>query len=104
VLREMVFTGERMSAQDALKYGMVNQVSAAGESVSEAIQKAEVIARRSPTAIRMGKRAMAVTDGQSLDESLAYLHQALTLNLMTEDAAEGIAAFVSKREPTFRGR
>jgi enoyl-CoA hydratase len=52
----------------------------------------------------MGKRAMAVTDGQSLDESLAYLHQALTLNLMTEDAAEGIAAFVSKREPTFRGR
>ena len=104
VLREMVFTGERMSAEDALKHGMINQVSAAGESVQAALAKAQVIASRSPTAIRMGKRAIAVTDGQSLDDSLAYLHQALTLNLMTEDAAEGIAAFVSKREPTFRGR
>jgi enoyl-CoA hydratase len=100
----MVFTGERMSADDALKHGMINQVSPAGGSVQSALEKAKVIATRSTTAIRMGKRAMAVTDGQSLDESLAYLHQALTLNLMTEDAAEGIAAFVSKREPTFRGR
>lgn len=104
VLREMVFTGERMSADDALKHGMINTVSADGACLDVAREKARVIATRSPTALRMGKRAMAVTEGQSLDESLAYLHQALTLNLMTEDAAEGIAAFVSKREPTFRGR
>ena len=104
LLRELVLTGDRLTAEQAQAHGLVNRVCEPGESLAMATQLAEHIATRSPTALSMGKQAMAVVDAQPLREGLAYLHQALTLNLLTEDAAEGISAFVSKRTPIFRGR
>lgn len=104
LLRELVFTGGRIAADTALDEGLVNRISEPGGSVEQALELARDIARRSPSANALGKRALRQIDGLPLGASLSYLHQALSLNLLTEDAAEGIAAFVNKREPRFEGR
>jgi len=101
---EMVLLGERFDAQRALEAGIVNRVVPAAEFESTVRDWAQRLAQHSPTAIRLGREAFYRQANMTFDDALAYLHQMLTLNLLTEDAKEGIAAFLEKRKPKWSGR
>ena len=58
----------------------------------------------SPVVLKMGKQALNASAEMGLDEAMRFLHAQLTLNLMADDAAEGISAFMEKREPCWKGR
>jgi enoyl-CoA hydratase len=103
-LMELVLTGERISASRALELGLLNRLSAEGESVTDAKGLAGVVAARSPAIVALGKNAFARVADMAYDDALAYLHTQLTVNLITEYAAEGIGAFLQKREPNWKGR
>lgn len=103
-LLQMVLEGERIDAARALELDMVNAVSSPQGAVIEAMGLAHRLAQRSPAVLALGKEAFYRVADQSFDDALAYLHTQLTLNLLTEDAMEGIAAFLEKRDPTWKGR
>jgi enoyl-CoA hydratase/carnithine racemase len=103
-LMEMVYTGERVSGTRAVELGFATRVSAPGASYDEAMALAATIASRSPTAVALGKQTARFVEDADLTTALAHLPHVLGLNLATEDAAEGIAAFLQKRAPRFPGR
>ncbi|MEW6350061.1 MAG: enoyl-CoA hydratase [Thermodesulfobacteriota bacterium] len=101
---EMLFTGRMISAEEAERWGLVNKVVPQAELEHTAMELAHNIATASPLVIAIGKQAFYATVEQ--DERRAY-HLAsttMTANLMTEDAQEGIQAFMAKRTPNWKGR
>lgn len=103
-LLEAVLTGDKWTAGRARELGLVNQVAPAGAAVTQALALAERIAASSPLVASLGKAAFHRVADLALDDALAYMHSQLTLNLLTEDAMEGIAAFAGRREPQWKGR
>lgn len=103
-LLELCVTGEPMNAAEALTAGIVNYVVPAAsldEKVSALIAS---IAASAPTAIAIGRRALATIDGLSLDAGLEYAQQVLPRLARTRDAREGFRAFNEKRPPVWPGR
>lgn len=103
-LLELMLTGAKMDAARAERLGLVNRVSAPGQALTEALALAKDIASRSPAIIALGKAAFHATADLPIDAAVRQLHADLTLNLLTEDAAEGIGAFLQKRPPQWKGR
>ncbi|MBI5495139.1 MAG: enoyl-CoA hydratase/isomerase family protein [Deltaproteobacteria bacterium] len=101
---ELILLGDKWSAQQAREAGMVNFVvprAALDDKTSEVASK---LAAASPAVMGLGKKALRVSSEMGLREALAFLHSQLSINLMTEDAMEGIAAFLEKRPPQWKGR
>ena len=103
-LLELVLTGGRVGAEEARRLGLINHVSAPGAVLDEARALAERIAARSPAIAALGKSAFYAASDLDFEAALKYLHTQLTLNLLTEDAAEGVSAFLGRREPQWKGR
>ena len=103
-LMELVLTGGRWTAEEARGFGLVNRVAEKGQSLSVAVALAQRVAARSPAVIAWGKKAFYRVEDQSYEDALAYMHAQLSLNLLTEDAMEGVTAFLQKREPRWKGR
>lgn len=103
-LAELIYTGGRWSAAEAATRGLVNRVVPTGEGMEVALELAGTIASRSPLVLKMGKTAFNRIADLDYETALAFMHGQLSLNLLTEDAMEGIAAFVGKREPNWKGR
>jgi enoyl-CoA hydratase/carnithine racemase len=101
---ELVLTGRRIKAQEALELGIVNRVAPAGEWLESAMELAEVVARRPPLAVRLGKQAVLAADETPLAAGLDQERRLYELAMATEDRVEGMNAFIEKREPQFRGR
>jgi enoyl-CoA hydratase/carnithine racemase len=101
---ELVLTGRRIKAQEALDLGIVNRVAPAGEWLDTAIELAEVVARRPPLAVRLGKQAVLAADETPLAAGLDQERRLYELAMATEDRVEGMNAFIEKRRPEFRGR
>jgi enoyl-CoA hydratase/carnithine racemase len=103
-LLELCVTGEPISAADALTHGIVNHVvprAALDEKVGALVAS---IAASSPSAISMGRRALATIDGLSLEAGLEYAQRVLPQMARTQDAREGFRAFNEKRSPVWTGR
>jgi len=103
-LLELCVTGEPISAADALTHGIVNHVvpaSGLDEKVNGLI--ASIVAS-SPTAISIGRRALATIDSLPLSAGLEYAQRVLPQLARTEDAREGFRAFNEKRVPVWPGR
>ena len=96
--------GEKFGMARATELGIVNRVAAEGELEACALELAELAASRSPAILALGKAAFNAIEDMSFEQALAYMHTQLTLNLLTEDAMEGVAAFLQKRPPEWRGR
>ena len=101
---EVVLTGRRIDAQEALRFGLVNRVVGKKEWLDAALELAEVVARRPPLAARMAKQAVLSAEETTLAAGLETERRLYELTMATEDRVEGMNAFVEKRRPEFRGR
>ena len=101
---ELMFTGGKVSAEEARDLGMINLVVPRSELDSATMAMAETIGSYSPAIVQLGKEAFQNMQGMPYKEALNYLHGMLTLAVNTEDAMEGISAFLSKRPPEWKGK
>ena len=101
---ELIFTGEIIDAQEALRLGIVSAVHAPEALILAARALARKIADGPPIAIRLAKRAIYHSLECDLRQALEFETYAQNICFETEDAGEGISAFVQKRPPAFRGR
>jgi len=101
---ELTFTGDVIDAPEALRLGLVSQVVAPEELMPSVLALARKIAAGPPVAIRLAKRALYRNSECGLREALEFETFAQNACTETEDAREGIRAFVEKRAPVFRGR
>jgi enoyl-CoA hydratase/carnithine racemase len=101
---ELVLTGRRIDAKEALRLGIVNMLASRKNWREEAIELARVVARRPPLATRLAKQAVLAADEMSLSAGLAHERRLYELTMATEDRVEGMQAFIEKRRPQFKGR
>ncbi len=100
---ELIFTGDTIDAAEALKLGIVNAVVAPEELMAETFKLARKIAAGPPVAIQLAKRAIYHNQDVDLRAALEFETFAQGVCKNTEDAKEGVRAFVEKRTPVFRG-
>ena len=100
----LVLSGEAISAQEALRIGLVDRVVAAGELMAICRDLARRIAAKPPIAVALAKSAINVGTETDLATACAYEASQFGLACATQDRAEGTAAFLEKRKPVFRGK
>ena len=98
---QMLMTGDPVSAQEAYRLGMVNEIHAPALLMSAAHQIADNIASNSPTAVQAVKRAVQLGEGQPIEEAIAIMMDAHWRSAVHPDRVEGIGAFNDGREPSF---
>ena len=103
-LLQMMLFGEKFGADDALKVGLVGSVVPAAELDNAVDAIANEIAAKSPITVKLGLEAYAKQCDMDLEEALPYLRGRLGACLATEDAREGLVAFMEKRKPVWTGR
>lgn len=102
--KELIFTGEMIDAQEALRIGLVNKVVPIGKVMEEAKVLAQKILKNGPIAIRLVKSAINAGLNVPLEKGLAYEAETQGLAFATEDKNEGLEAFLEKRKPNFKGK
>lgn len=102
--KEMMFTGEWMTAAEAQAFGLVNHVVPAAELAAKTTETAGKVASKSPLVLKLLKRAVAQGLDMPLPAALSHEQVMIGLVLDSEDAHEGCGAFIEKRKAVFRGR
>jgi enoyl-CoA hydratase len=103
-VNEMMLLGERLSAEQAVEYGLANKVVPEAEFDAAVAEWAGKLASKSPVLMRLGHDAMYRQQDMALDDALEYLRSQLSLTFSTEDIVEGVTAFFEKRDPQWKGR
>jgi len=98
---QMLMTGEPITAQEALRLGMVNEVYPKAELMNAVLGIAEKIANNSPTAVQAVKRAVLMGEGEPIEQASAIMMEAHWRSVVHPDRVEGIHAFTEGREPVF---
>lgn len=101
---ELVLTGRRFSAEEALEWGLVNRVAKRGAWLNEAIDLGRVVASGPPLAAKLAKQAVLAADESGLTAGLEQERRLYELAMASEDRIEGMSAFLEKRKPRFKGR
>ena len=104
VAMELLLTGKHITADEALRIGLIGSVVPDGEALTEARKVATLIAANGPLAVQAIKRSVMETEGLPEKEALAKELEIGWPILSTDDAKEGPRAFVEKRKPDFKGR
>jgi enoyl-CoA hydratase/carnithine racemase len=100
----MLLTGEPVTAEEAMRLGLVNRVVPHGSELEAAFALAQVVASKSKATVKIGKEAFYRQADMSLADAYAYATEVMTENMMTRDANEGICAFIEKRNPEWEDR
>ena len=101
--RELVLTGRTILADEALRLGLVLEVTAVGEVVARALQIAALVGAKGPVAVRLAKEALATAPDGTLQDGLRAEASLFGRCFTTADQREGMAAFLGKRAPAFTG-
>jgi enoyl-CoA hydratase len=104
VAKEMIFSGRRIKAEEARTFNLVNRVVPEGEALEAAKKLAGEIAANGPVAVRHAKAAVNKAQDVDLASGLEYEADQFALLFGTEDAREGMGAFVERRDAEFKGR
>jgi enoyl-CoA hydratase len=99
---QMLMTGDPITAEEAYRLGMVNEVHPQAQLMDVAHGIAEKIARNSPTAVQAVKQAVRMGEGQPIEQAIAIMMEAHWRSAVHPDRVEGISAFNEGREPTFQ--
>lgn len=100
---EMLLTGDFIDAQTALRQGLINRVASIDALDAEVDKLAQSIVAKSSVAVGMGKQMFYKQLEMGLDAAYQYASEVMACNMMTDDAAEGIDAFVGKRKAEWKG-
>lgn len=100
---ELIFTGRRISAGEALQYGIVHEIASPDEVRGRALQLARLIAGNGPVAVRAAKEAIVRGLELPLDQGLSLETELYGRTVPTKDRLEGLEAFREKRPPVYRG-
>jgi enoyl-CoA hydratase len=101
---EMVLTGRALSAYEAERVGLVNRVVPVEVLADEALALGQEIAAKPPLSARLAKRAVLESFETTLEAGLEHERRSFAMTFATEDAREGIRAFLEKRAPAYHGR
>jgi enoyl-CoA hydratase len=101
---EMVLTGRFITAEEAMRAGLVNKVVPVEVLIAEAIKVAKLLAAKSPIAVRLAKESVNKAFETTLDEGLQFERKNFYLTFASDDQKEGMKAFVEKRLPEFKGQ
>jgi enoyl-CoA hydratase len=99
---QMLMTGDPITAAEAHRLGMVNEIHEQQELAAAAARIAEKIASNSPTAVQAVKRAVQLGEGQPVEQAIAIMMEAHWRSAVHPDRVEGIGAFNDDRDPVFR--
>jgi enoyl-CoA hydratase/carnithine racemase len=103
-VNEMLLLGDRLTADEAVTYGLANKVVPADEFDAAVADWATRLASKSPLLMKLGHDAMYRQADMQVDDALEFLRSQLSLTFTTEDIREGVQAFFEKREPKWTGR
>jgi enoyl-CoA hydratase/carnithine racemase len=101
---DMVLTGRKITALEAENMGLISRAVEPERLDPEVQETLKVLTSKSPIGMRIGKEAFREMSDMPFDEAIDYLCEALGRVISTEDAMEGMMAFMEKREPKFRGK
>lgn len=101
---KMVLAGEFIDAQTALSSGLIAEITLPELTLERATKLATLIARKPPLAVQLAKEALLNSFETSLSSGLEFERKAFVILAATEDRNEGIAAFMEKRRPQFKGK
>ena len=102
--KELIFTGKRIDAQEALEIGLVNKVCQPKDLLDECKKMADMICETGPIAIEQAKYAINYGMETDMHTGLAIESNAYWVCIPTEDRLEGLAAFKEKRQPVYKGQ
>jgi enoyl-CoA hydratase/carnithine racemase len=101
---EMLLTGDLIDAQTALDWGLVNRVVPLAELDAEIRKFTDAIKAKSAVSVALGKEVFYKQLDVDLPQAYEMAGKTMTCNMMTEDAAEGLDAFLAKRKPEWKGK
>lgn len=102
--KEMIYSGDPIDAEEALRIGLVNKVVPVEQLMEEAVKMAKRFASRGAIALSMAKTCINEGSGMDLDAGLQLEYKCLSILYATEDKKEGMQAFLEKRKAVFQGR
>jgi len=101
---DMVLTGRKVSATEAEGMGLISRAVEPDRLDQEVQETLKLLTSKSPIGMRIGKEAFYAMSDMPFEEAVDYLCEALGRAISTEDAMEGMMAFIQKREPKFKGK
>lgn len=101
---ELLYTGKKISADEALKIGLINNICTSEELMTNVHDFAKQLAQKNPTAIALGKEALHTVENLDFPKALNHLRDQVLILGETKDSKEGMKAFLEKRSPVWSGK
>ena len=101
---DLLLSGRKITPPEALEWGLVNRITAPADFAAAVTEVTDMLKSKSPMITALGRRAFYMMEDMDLNHAVEYLNGMLTVNMLTEDAMEGVMAFFQKRPPEWKGK